>query len=62
MPMPPIQDEKFAALFERAAEPIIGSFANNFTRRLRFRDAQTDYEREFKAFSKVHPEIWEKNK
>lgn len=46
MPLHPMQDEKFAAVFEHAAESIIGSFANNFTRRLRFSQAETDYGRE----------------
>jgi hypothetical protein len=39
----PMQDEKFAAVFEHTVESIIGSFANNFVRRLRFSQAPTDY-------------------
>jgi hypothetical protein len=46
IPVHPHARRKFAAVFEHAAGSIIGGFANNFTRRLRFDDAQTDYRHE----------------
>jgi hypothetical protein len=56
MPALPMQDEKFAAGVEYAAESIIGSFANNFTCRLRFPPAATDYGHEFEKFRELRPE------